>query len=245
LTSRQFFVIQCILRAARSFFYQDGDGLSSEVLDNDTFVETMELLAYAEQGNTETLIEQFHLGLAQLQPAQPEHDFGTFTATLQVSHKPGEEKYNLSVHLIDAKGLPIMDTNGKADPFVTIELYPRERAAPQSAKSKVIKHTLEPVFEQVFQFVIQGDPSNMVVRLLFQDYDLLSSADYIGETYVQLSSLLEPGKINEPNVFRLPIFRPRLVGKPWRLYRLLQRRDRKDKAAHAFVKFVNELIKHP
>ena len=56
LSSRQIFVFHRLLESLRVFFYQDGHGLSSQELETEEFVETMEFLALADTMPTSGLV---------------------------------------------------------------------------------------------------------------------------------------------------------------------------------------------
>ena len=69
-----------------------------------------------------------------------------------------------------------MDSNGKSDPYVLAQIYPRARATVQEAKSKVVKKTLNPEFNETLTLELAALPIGRELRLAVLDYDLLSSA---------------------------------------------------------------------
>jgi Ca2+-dependent lipid-binding protein len=73
--------------------------------------------------------------------------------------------------------MPAKDSNGKSDPFCTLELFPRHGVTPASAVTKVQKKTLAPDFNEVHHFTMAHRvPSDVIVRVLLEDHDTFSSA---------------------------------------------------------------------
>merc|ERR1711892_376056 len=98
-----------------------------------------------------------------------------------------EASQNLSITVVECKDLKKMDILGKSDPFVRVYLMPGNH---KELKTKVIKKNLNPLFNEVFKFVI---PLTEVMKktVVFQvfDWDKVSKTDGIGEIQVPLWQL--------------------------------------------------------
>ena len=97
----------------------------------------------------------------------------------------------LHVTLHRAQGLKAMDRNGKSDPYVKLTL------AGKTHKSKIIKKTLDPVWEESFKWSgvlreLSADP----LQLHAFDYDFGSRDDKLGHASVDLRGL-EGGEVRE------------------------------------------------
>ena len=90
-----------------------------------------------------------------------------------------EATRNLSITVVECKDLKKMDILGKSDPFVRVFLMPGNH---KELKTKVIKKNLNPLFNEVFKFVISLDEvkRKTVVFQVF-DWDKVSKTDPMGE----------------------------------------------------------------
>eukprot|EP00045_Choanoeca_perplexa_P014217 m.166033 g.166033 ORF g.166033 m.166033 type:complete len:1208 (+) comp16609_c0_seq1:55-3678(+) len=242
LSSHQLFVFQRIVDNFRVFFHQDGDGLPKAELESDEFVLTMELLALAENMPTQALVDQLYMSLGHASfGIHSQHPRGQLKCVAQVSQ--ADDKFIVTVHLLNATNLPSMDRNGYSDPYVIAELYPQEGAIIASAKSKVVSKTLNPEFNDVVKLETSRLPSNGVLRLLVVDYDRLSAADYLGEAYVDLNPMCQEDPMGMAHEFTLSLIKPKLEDRSWQLLRLLERRQSgKDKEASEQVKKLRKVV---
>ena len=78
----------------------------------------------------------------------------------------------IKVVLVEGRNLPSADPNGKSDPYVRLEF------GGQKKKSKTVKKTLNPVFNETFEFEV-GKSSDNTLRLLVYDWDRLVSDDFL------------------------------------------------------------------
>lgn len=88
----------------------------------------------------------------------------------------------LHVHVSSAANLKAGDNDGLSDPYVKLSLNGEHR------KSRTIKKTLHPVWEETFSF--SGTLGTLVrehLRLVVMDYDALSSDDLLGNASVDLA----------------------------------------------------------
>jgi hypothetical protein len=106
---------------------------------------------------------------------------------LQFSLHYDIQQSTLMVHLHHASNLPAKDRQGTSDPFVVLHLTPNKEETFQSA---VIYKTLNPVFDQSFQF--QGLTPDDIRRqtLIFRifDHDRFTRNDSIGMVALPLQN---------------------------------------------------------
>lgn len=107
--------------------------------------------------------------------------------TLQFSLHYDVQQSTLMVHLHHASNLPAKDRQGTSDPFVVLHLVPNKEEIFQSS---VVCKTLNPIFDQSFQF--QGLTPDDIRRqtLIFRiyDHDRFSRNDSIGMIALPLES---------------------------------------------------------
>ena len=85
-------------------------------------------------------------------------------------------------HIIEAINLPAVDSNGKSDPY--IKIYSISENKYKIGRTKTIKKTLDPVWNEFFFF--NGLRTDELYFELF-DYDFLSSDDYLGKCSLKIS----------------------------------------------------------
>ena len=101
----------------------------------------------------------------------------------------------LKIHLKSATGLLSADANGLSDPYVVIQCGPDKK---QEKKSKIIKETLEPVWNE--KWTIKGKlqdflTTGLYLRVMDSDdadratVDRMAKDDPIGDTTVSLEAL--------------------------------------------------------
>ena len=103
----------------------------------------------------------------------------------------------LHVYLDKGVDLKSMDSNGKSDPYVKLTINGKEK------KSKTIKKTLNPVWDESFQWSgVLRDLIAAPMSLVAMDYDFMSKDDPLGAVSVPLAALAD-SKIHTP-VVQLP-----------------------------------------
>ena len=96
----------------------------------------------------------------------------------------------LCVTILDAKDLPAMDSNGKADPYV--ELSVRPLGSSKKFQTEVKNNCLNPTFNQSFDFVLNESVWNDAQSELFlklKDKDIGSKDELIGVVRIPLDML--------------------------------------------------------
>ncbi|GAA5987383.1 hypothetical protein JCM10908_001933 [Rhodotorula pacifica] len=93
---------------------------------------------------------------------------------------------NIRIDLLDGKGLPSADRNGKSDPYCIFELN-GERVY----KSEIVKKTLAPVWNEKFEMHVQSrEKAEFLVEV--HDWDRVGSSDKLGRALIDLDDGLEP-----------------------------------------------------
>lgn len=108
--------------------------------------------------------------------------------TLQFSVDYDRQREALVVTVVKATELPVKDVNtGSSDPYVKLHLLPEKR---QKAKTRVIRRSLSPVFDEVFTFYgISMDQLNSItLHFVVLSFDRFSRDDLIGEVLYTLPS---------------------------------------------------------
>ncbi|KAG6009542.1 hypothetical protein E4U21_002178 [Claviceps maximensis] len=97
---------------------------------------------------------------------------------------------NLRVDVLNGVDLPSADRNGKSDPYCKFELNGQE-----VYKTKVIKKTLNPVWNEFFEVSV---PSRTAAKFNVDvyDYDFADKPDFLGAATISLDTL-EPFKASE------------------------------------------------
>uniref|UniRef100_A0A0N8EGD3 Unc-13 D n=1 Tax=Daphnia magna TaxID=35525 RepID=A0A0N8EGD3_9CRUS len=94
----------------------------------------------------------------------------------------------LNIDILNARNLKPMDVNGSADPYVKVQLLPTT-TFPDAAilKSKVLKNTLFPLFEESFTYPVPKSlQTNPECCILFtvKDKDLIGANEMMGEYFL-------------------------------------------------------------
>ncbi|PHH71335.1 hypothetical protein CDD80_5354 [Ophiocordyceps camponoti-rufipedis] len=93
----------------------------------------------------------------------------------------------LRVDILDGTDLPSADRNGKSDPYCRFELNGHE-----VYKTKIIKKTLSPVWNECFEVSVPSrTAADFVVNVY--DYDFADKPDFLGAAVIKLAAL-EPFK---------------------------------------------------
>ncbi|XP_071746024.1 otoferlin isoform X2 [Lepeophtheirus salmonis] len=87
------------------------------------------------------------------------------------------------VYVVKANDLHPMDINGKADPYLVLQLGSKRT----SDKENYISKQLNPIFGKCFEFEATF-PQDSVLTVQVYDWDLLGSDDLIGETKIDLEN---------------------------------------------------------
>uniref|UniRef100_A0A1I7U3I3 Rabphilin-3A n=1 Tax=Caenorhabditis tropicalis TaxID=1561998 RepID=A0A1I7U3I3_9PELO len=117
--------------------------------------------------------------------------------TLTLTYNSADKK--LRIHLIRAKNLKAMDSNGFSDPYVKFHLLPGNTKATKLT-SKTIEKTLNPEWNEEMSYygITEEDKEKKILRVTVLDRDRIGS-DFLGETRIALKKLND----NEMKKFNL------------------------------------------
>lgn len=120
-------------------------------------------------------------------PSSPEEDVTLGSLTFSVDYN--FPKKALVVTIQEAHGLPVMDdqTQG-SDPYIKMTILPDKR---HRVKTRVLRKTLDPVFDETFTFygVPYSQLQDLVLHFLVLSFDRFSRDDVIGEVMVPLAGV--------------------------------------------------------
>lgn len=143
---------------------------------------------------TKRLIGNFKISMLR-RNNQQEQPFNNTTST-NGEGKFGKIKYSisydfslsaLSVRIIEAADLPGLDLCGSSDPYVKIYFDQEKKYC---EKTRVHKSTLNPVFNEKFEFKIAyTELVSKTLVLALYDFDKFSKHDEIGQVMIQMSSI--------------------------------------------------------
>ncbi|PPS14034.1 hypothetical protein GOBAR_AA06547 [Gossypium barbadense] len=97
----------------------------------------------------------------------------------------------LSVTVISAEDLPIVDLMGKADPYVVLTMKKSEL----KNKTRVVNDSLNPVWNQTFDFVVEDGLHDMLILEVW-DHDTFGK-DYMGRCILTLTRVILEGEYKD------------------------------------------------
>ncbi|OWF45641.1 BAI1-associated protein 3-like isoform X2 [Mizuhopecten yessoensis] len=194
------------------FFHANEKGLQIQKIQSEQYKELKGMLDLQKR-NTFPLIEVFYEEKLQQQKARTSKEYGI----LNVRMCYRQDSQSLLVEVLNAKDVIPLDANGLSDPFVLLQLCP-EHVFPNVTiqKTNIVKKTLNPTFEETFEFDITPEQcrhAGAVLLLTVMDHDYVFQNDFAGEVYVSLADL--PGVDEEIsgfdalNIVSLPMMQPK------------------------------------
>ena len=107
-------------------------------------------------------------------------------STLQFSLYYDVQRQVLTVHLHKATNLPAKDRRGTSDPFVVAYMEPNKA---EICQSKIIDKTLNPDFDEMFEFknLTSDEVRQQTIVFRIYDHDKYSKNDFIGAVLLPLS----------------------------------------------------------
>ncbi|EGG14945.1 Phosphatidylserine decarboxylase proenzyme 2 precursor [Cavenderia fasciculata] len=92
----------------------------------------------------------------------------------------------LSISIAEARGLPKMDLNGFADPFVSVTF-----GGNKIHKTATIKKSLSPSWNEQFNVIIRESQSNYTMTFTVWDWDKATQNDLIGNVEIEIANILK------------------------------------------------------
>ncbi|KAL6041498.1 FerI, variant 2 [Balamuthia mandrillaris] len=91
---------------------------------------------------------------------------------------------DLVVTIVEARNLIAGDSNGLSDPYACLSV------GKTKFKTKTIKKTLNPRWEESFFFTLPYPPEQQRLKLKVFDWDMIGSDDRLGKTWISLNFLI-------------------------------------------------------
>ncbi|KAK9683563.1 hypothetical protein RND81_10G150000 [Saponaria officinalis] len=151
-------------------------------------------LLYCPFGTGNKILNRFYPNLPLTQVERALKD-DTEEDASDIERKTAERKHEvilrgvLSVTVVSAEDLPAMDLTGKSDPYVVVTL----KKAGSKMKTRVISNTLNPVWNQTFDFVVEDALHELLVFDVY-DHDTIGK-NYIGRCLMTLTRVLLEGEV--------------------------------------------------
>lgn len=116
---------------------------------------------------------------------EPEPSLGAVSLTVDYNFP----KKALVVTVVGARGLPAMDEQaGSSDPYVKMTILPEKK---HRVKTRVLRKTLDPLFDETFTFygVAYSSLPELTLHFLVLSFDRFARDDVIGEAVVPLKGV--------------------------------------------------------
>uniref|UniRef100_A0A0N4Z372 C2 domain-containing protein n=1 Tax=Parastrongyloides trichosuri TaxID=131310 RepID=A0A0N4Z372_PARTI len=169
------------------YFHADGKGLSMEAFDG--MPGHRKLISVLSLNKTPTIkiVEKYYSSLLKKQSDAQECKYGI----LNVRAYYNQKSQTLVIDIIGAKQIIALDSNGLSDPYVVVELVPHFRFSNlTSLKTKVVSKSLNPIFNETFEFQIPPNQSPCaMIHFVVMDHDFLRSNDFAGEAFLELNEV--------------------------------------------------------
>ncbi|KAM8921037.1 synaptotagmin-11 isoform 2-T2 [Pelodytes ibericus] len=125
--------------------------------------------------------------LSSSSKTSPEDDVMLGSLTLSVDYN--FPKKALVVTIQEAHGLPVMDEHSQgSDPYIKMTILPDKK---HRVKTRVLRKTLDPVFDETFTFygIPYSQLQDLLLHFLVLSFDRFSRDDVIGEVMVPLAGV--------------------------------------------------------
>ncbi|XP_063444013.1 BAI1-associated protein 3-like isoform X1 [Mytilus trossulus] len=170
------------------FFNANGKGLTMAELHSKEFKDLKNRLSLYKM-DTFALMEKFYEEKLEQQKNTTSKEYGEINVRVWCKH----DTHSIFVEVIDAKNLIPLDANGFSDPYVVLQFCP-DHVFPHvpTEQTRIVKKTLNPVFEETFEFSItpeQCKRRGAVLVLTVMDHDYVFQNDFAGEVYIQLCDI--------------------------------------------------------
>lgn len=99
----------------------------------------------------------------------------------------------LVVRVIEARNIPAMDQNGYSDPYVRLQL------GRQRFKTKVVRKSLSPSWEEEFSFKVEDLKDELVISVL--DEDKYFNDDFVGFLKIPVSRVFDADNKSLPTAW--------------------------------------------
>jgi len=149
------------------------------------FCETFDLERGKDDSDEEdNIIGQFK-GLFKVYPLPPDPNEEMPVKIMEAMPSSDPEECLVRIYILQGIDLQPMDAGGLADPYIEITLGKKK----VDSRDEYLPNTINPVFGRMFELTtVLPIYKDLTIRVM--DYDLVSSDDLIGETYIDLENRL-------------------------------------------------------
>ncbi|CAN0888113.1 SYT4 [Linum grandiflorum] len=160
---------------------------------------------YRGEVHLELLYVPYGMDSSLKNPFNPDFQLTTLEKTIKGGNEAGEEpnlasaasrknvivRGVLSVNVVAAEDLPAVDLMGKADPYVVLVM----KKSDAKAKTRVVQESLNPVWNQTFDFVVEDALHEMLILEVW-DHDTFGK-DKIGRVIMTLTRVIMEGEFQD------------------------------------------------
>lgn len=170
------------------FFHANEKGLDMKRITTEQYIELKKLLALYKK-DTLKLITIFYEEKLKQQAEFKSKEYGVLNVRMCYRN----ETQTMFVEILNAKDVIPLDANGFSDPYVLIQFCPEHifHDVPMQ-KTSIKKKTLNPVFDESFEFNVSIDQCRQrgaVLVFTVMDHDYVFENDFAGEAYVDLCNI--------------------------------------------------------
>ncbi|TNN11454.1 BAI1-associated protein, partial [Schistosoma japonicum] len=177
------------------FFKSSDEQISKENFETEEY-HNVNYLIQLYNSSTPEVVEKYFIEKLNEQEISSSSSYGKLTV------KIGYQRTSLYVDIQRATNLVPLDSNGLSDPFIIVELLPKHifSETPKSLRTKIVKNTIDPVFDEHFEFSVPPEEllnPSACLAFIVMDHDLIMSNDFEGCVFIRTLLLFKSSNEKE------------------------------------------------